>query len=837
MRCFLLSLLLSAVTVTVTVTTVTAQSDSSSSVLSTPFNPSFQSLAHAPCVTLFTREGKQGCGTSSRDVQTGRLQTYSGVEESLGPKEDAPYVALVPEQLLTKEGLQDILANNKQGFLQGILITNTSTTSTTTSTDADAVVEEDAEDADATAVTTVTAVTSSNPYYSPSSRSPNGKRTPSQFLNYGNSAYGWNSNGDALLQLDFKGIPMAYVLDRDVSNALLQEAGGDVVAEFNYYMGPAVSTHGELNSATCLSWKDAVDNVWRPKCLPLGGNSVWATVYVDPQGSQRRERDLKEKEKEKEQSNDEETAETKVDKKKTRQLEDADNADGSVFFLTASMDANSLFHEATPAANEAATNILTLLLAAKLLGSVQFTHTTEIVVALFQTEAFGFVGSRRFLKDISSFACQSDPVASVAKNKTTEQACLNPLRPSLEFTKILDPNADGTNSRSILGMLSVDQLGVLTTDQNLYIHSDGSDYGNFLSEVLQAVPGNGYTISEVEPEADDDHFDGDDVTLPPTPLTSLLSLGTGGGGAVLTGYANTFNPTAHYGSHRDSVSYQTMNLEAIATAATTLARTAIAAAYDGGQLDSDTASAYALTILPDSLAADDATLVELADCLYVNGNCPLLLKYAKVEAATESKKTGFSIGTGNALGNPPNYYTDVFNGANGQPFVKVGDRTYGNYDGTDDYGKNSADAFGVQPSLLENAVRGLLNDYLGRPVSAALKSCKKTSDCANVEYCDEQAAVCTGGRQCVCRQAHFHIALDEALVATNVTGYFQVSDDDEGLSALYTEPYWSSTVGVKVYRDSDAGSTVAILLGTFVLGASIAATFVMKRTMRKEKLY
>lgn len=756
-------LLLSQLFVTVSLM-VFHSASASSSLLSQPFTSSFYSLAHAPCVSLYTRDGKQGCGTSSRDVQTGVLHLYQG-EGSLGSKLDAPYVAVVPEELLSKDAVEDILSSNKKGFLQGILVTNSS----------------------------------ASIKYSPSSRSPNGKRTPSQYLNYGNSAYGWNSQGDALLQLDFKGVPMAFVIDREVSDSLLAEVGKDVVAEFNYYMGPV----SDMNSYKCLSWKDVSDSEWRPKCLPLGGQSVWSRVYENIAPNDRK-------------------------------LQDSSSATtgGNVFVLTASMDGNSLFHDATAAANEAASNILTILMASKMIGQAQFTQVNRIIVALFQGEAFGFIGSRRFLKDVTSFTCNASPVPSVAKNKTGEEACLDPLRPSLEFRKILG------DSGKIVGMLSVDQVGVLANSQNLYVHSDGTDYGGFLSAVLQGVAANGYTISQVAVNADDDHFNGNDVTIPPTPLTSLLSLTSGAtGGAVLTGYADTF--AGAYGSHRDSIYYQDMDLSAIATAATTLARAAVAAASDDGSLDSDTALAYALQVIPDSLATDDKDLLALADCLYKYGDCPLLLQYANIEAATEAKKTGLKIVSGTPLGTPPNYYASVFTGGQGQPFVTVNRIVYGSYVG-DEYGRHDTDAFGVQPSLLENAIRGLLNDYLGRPASTKVKSCKKTSDCGKVAYCADQEVICAGGHSCVCRQAHFHLAVDEAIVAApgNYTGRFLVEANDAGLSALYTEPYWDGSVGIKVYRNSNqTGSVVSMVVGSLVLLLSVGGTLLMKRTLVKEKLY
>ena len=62
-------------------------------------------------------------------------------------------------------------------------------------------------------------------------------------------------------------------------------------------------------------------------------------------------------------------------KNDNRKLEDA--ATSGVFMLTASMDVNSLFHDAMPAANEAATNILTILMASKLIGQAHSHPSTK----------------------------------------------------------------------------------------------------------------------------------------------------------------------------------------------------------------------------------------------------------------------------------------------------------------------------------------------------------------------------------------------------------------------------------------------------------------------------
>lgn len=706
-----------------------------------------------------------GCGTTDRTLQIGNLEYYAKEDWST-PTEK--YVVVLEDYLLSNELVQEFFSNNKNGLLQGLLVLN--------STKEGAAI------------------------YSPAVRGPSGKRTPAQKLNYGNSAYQWNIYGDGLSETALHGLPMAYVTQVDVSDTLRtasQNPSDDfsIVAEFNYYMGP-----DEMTSDICLSWVDQGDNVWRPKCLPLGGTSVWATA-----GTVSSARRLAAAAKE-------------------------------VVMVATSIDASSLFHDASPGINTAASNILTLLMAAKLVGGIDTSTIADlskkIAFGFFQGEAFGFLGSRAFLNDVMGFECATDmTVPSVWKTRNTslwpEMACLYPLRPSLEFQKL------GT----IAGMISVDQVAVLANAQQFYVHQDATGFGTFVSEVLQASSSNDYSVSAIQIQADDDHFSNGDVTVPPTPLTSLLSL-TGGatGGAVLTGFGKAF--AGYYHSHRDTTWDQIIDLNAIATAATLMARAAVAAAYDTGSFDSQTAAAYAVKVVPE-LSSDDSTMKTLKDCLFYNGDCDMLRNYAKMEQANDKSLTGIDLGIGIPLGSPPNYYVSVFDLNHGQPFVQVGEAWYGSYTGGD-YGKKESDTFGMRPSLLEMSIKGMLNDFLGRVTKVTLTNCKTTSDCSRIDYCSESAAICSGGNVCVCTQAHYHIALDEALLAApnNITGRFLVNGKDQGISGMYTEPNWSNEVGIRVYRDAEnSAGTKTLISGLFLAGFCVLSTTLIRSKMVKEKLY
>jgi len=648
---------------------------------------------------------------------------------------------------------------------------------------------------------------SSSTTSSPAATTPNGAGTPAQDLAYDDNAE-WNPNGNEIESLDLYGTPTMYVPDPTTSSYLLQVATEQqqqllvadksdpksyIVAELKSYMGGS-SSSAALTSEKCLSWRNT-DGSWRPKCLPLGGQSVWATSSS------------------------------------------TSSANAQVVYIAASMDGSSMFHDLAPSANAAASNILALLMAAKLVGQVdQSAFNKKIVFALFQGDSYGYMGSRKFFQDVSSnFKCYSQ-LYSQNSNKTFyyepfQDACLYPLRPSLAFQEEL-------SSLDVYGLLAVDQVGVLATPNTMYVHghnAPAASSGNsnaFIANVLMQLT-TSHITSVVEGDADN---------VPPTPLTSALKLSSSiGGGAVLAGYSGAGFSSADYRSHLDVSSK--ISLEAIASAATILARAAIAVSYDDGSENYATAAEYALSVVPE-LNGENSTYLSLSKCLLEDGNCDFLRQYVNVERANDIKRTGYDLGLQQSgLGTPPNYYVGVY-GSGRQPIAVVGSNWYGAYDNSNKkYGQSKGDSFILSPNALETSIHGLLNDFLGRPLSStSLKSCTTSDNCKDVKYCsssEKEYAVCTGGLVCVCARAHYHVAVDEAfeVPVNNSTGYFVISDKDEGVSAMYTEPYWDE-ISARVYREGNSQAGVwTTSFAVVVAVASYGASLALKSSLAKEKLY
>ena len=880
--------------------------------LNEPFhNDQFESLPHAPCVTLFHRSGRVGCGTYGHQVMNGRLLHWTSViknsdtdqEEEASASDNnqsnslnntiPPYVAVMDEESYTSVNIAKLVSYASQ-FIAG-----------------DHYGEIDAEDAAAgrsnralRGVLVLNATNTNSPaesyYTSPEPSSPQGQGTPSGKLTVGNT-YSWITNNnnnveeeesDGLTNTDMYGLPTAYVYDINTANylrsvaleqseALLSKATSSstdssssatvetdaypsILAEFNYYMGPGgeVDANGDAvyTSKACLGWKDS-NGEWSPQCAPLGGNSVWAV------------------------------AGTPI----SLGYNNNNNAAKPTILVSTSIDSTSMFHDVVPGASSAASNILTLLMASHLLGSTVPDSSLDtlygkITFAFFQGESYGYLGSRRFIKDVvEGFSCANgeEGVSSVYKTKgnndddkttttTIQRACLHPLRSDLTFQ----------NLGSIRGMIAVDQVGALGGTKNMYVHGGettdgGAGMAAFLSNVMVELSNDGggdYTVqasSVVGQQDQGGDDDGGTVPLPPTPLSSLVKISSSSvGGIVLSGYDDAFVANAVYHSHLDCISSKqlvSIDKEAIASAATLVARTAVAAAYQDADtgVDYETAAAYALQLLPNTVDSSSEIFTRLYDCLFEDGNCETFLNYGEVERANDASRTGTDLGMGVPLGTPPNYYVSIYESSNGQAFVRASGKYYGSLVGGEagedgevvkNYGDDEKDVFLVRPTLLETSIFGLLNDFLGRgsfvtsssgqdeAAPPSLTKCKKSSDCSSVSYCsasdssseEVRVPTCAGG-SCVCgSRSHYHPALDEALSpATNARpGRFVVNNNDEGTSAMYAEPYWSHYVGVRIYNDAGTtpgvyASSIGAVLATMCMGI----VWRLKRKLVKEKVY
>jgi len=774
-----------------------------------PFQSStFKHLKHSACVGLYNRNGRSGCGTTDREIQSGPLYYYNGAES---PPVETAYVAVLEEYKFSAKIVTSLMGQSGS-YLQGILVLNGTVTDNS---------------GDSTSA-------NMNGVVSPGSVYPLGSGTPSENIGYGNTEYPWNGNGDGMNQYDLYGVPIVYVNDEEPSQFIRQasqsqeqesEMGSKIMSNFNYYMGP-----DGITSTECLTWKDSHNDKWHPKCLPLGGASVWGFAGSPPPQQVFKSAAV-------DQGDDAANADGNG-----RKLKNNANIQYNVYesqkpaiIVGTSIDSTSMFHDLVPGTNEGATNTLTMLMAAYLIGQSVNDEALDalsnrIVFGFFEGEAYGYIGSRNFLNDVLNFSCDSNYlVNSVSNDANSELACLYPMRPNMKFKDIGE----------IAGVLAVDQVGINMEEGLLYVHNDGGgDFGSFLANVLKSSGTSYHTVASSEAQ---NNNNGGDYPYPPTPLTALQSISGGGySGAVLTGYDYVFPKRPPYQSHLNWGNGGEISLKSIASAATLMARTALAAAYDDGSFDYETAANYAANTVAE-LSPDNAILKQLYGCLVHNGDCRMLNKHANQDAKNERSRSSFEIGTGASLGTPPNYYVGVYSPENGQPFVRVGNQVYGAYNGAD-YGAKDSDAVGMQPRMLQQAIRNILNDFLGRgQTDGNGRSCSKESDCANIDYCltDSDSATCSAKGVCVCKRAYFHTALDTSITAAVNTdpGFFSLDYDDEQ-SPIWTEPFWSSTVGVKMYRDTPIGPGY-LVLGAGLLSVLIALSFTgkVKSGLQKEKVY
>ena len=428
------------------------------------------------------------------------------------------------------------------------------------------------------------------------------------------------------------------------------------------------------------------------------------------------------------------------------------------------LDSSAMFHDLAYGADAAASSIVALLAAADALSRTDVaTQTYQVMFALFQGEQWGRIGSRRWLTEVETFACTAN--VSAADSPNGRPYCAQPLRSDVAFASLA--------LRDFAFVMAVDQVGRPGLDR-LYVHEfdarpvpTNATYLT-LNAVLAGAGLGGLTVG----------LAGTTAAPPPTSLLSWqdrdapLAID----GAVLSEY-NTQFQSLYYHSEFDNASR--VDSGSVAAAATVIARGLYALAT--GIADPQAAAAA----VPADLAVNGSFVVELLACITVQAQCPLFGRLLALDAS----------GLAALLPNGPlSLYTSVYN----QPYTLGGG------------------GYVLQPSPLEAVARNSLA-YSSSLPSQRAGPCGTTADCT--ARLGSRAYECILA-ECIIANAFYHDALSPALAPQG--GLANAYDVNAGLTTgedvLWTEPYWSASIGASVFLKDSAGVEGG------VLGAGIVVT-------------
>jgi hypothetical protein len=451
-------------------------------------------LAQAACYRLFSREGDVGCRTPSSGGSSGALfeiGSYGDVAAARGLDMDLAYI--VPAALLNSNSSLLAALHRPQGV---ILVEDYLDIDTDTDTDID---------------TEAGSGSGSGSGVSPDVRSPQGRGTPQRDLTlFPDTA--WNLQGSGMAYESFR---LPIVRADPFENHFLRSYAAENRrygyrstrvnhVDFSFYMG-----RGGLTSRDCLEWRD-IYGQRSPQCVPLGGQSVWGTAgHLD-----------------------------------TRRK----------VLGTVGMDSTALFHDLAFGANDAAATVAAFLGAAEAIG--RYPHAElehQILLFAANAEEWGYAGSRRFAKDLSSFTC-ANPVPVTRSHASGLPMCADPVYPSTLFERILNGHANASSSTAAADMLkggvALDQIGsVLQATPGggtaLWVHALDPASGTAADIRAAAASVPGVELTSLE-----------QASLPPSPLSAFTRTfaGLGAESAVIAGYGAAFQDP-RYHSHYDNATY------------------------------------------------------------------------------------------------------------------------------------------------------------------------------------------------------------------------------------------------------------------------------------------
>jgi nicastrin len=240
------------------------------------------------------------------------------------------------------------------------------------------------------------------------------------------------------------------------------------------------------DSETCLR---------RGRCDPLGGKSIWSAFGpIDP--------------------------------------------NKEIILAIAQIDSNAFFHDLAVGADSSMSGAIALLLAAKQLQYAFQKNllTKQLVFAFFTGEAWGYIGSKRFVKDITSFTCKETVDGT--------DRCNEPPTPTLAFQNIkLD---------KISAIIELNQVGQLPpSDTNnrsqIFIHWEKPNQSSNQADLLAALS----TVrNKVNSTVDLRYASANTPGIPPSSLMSFVANNPNQAGVVLTGFDRNYT-NKYYGSRFD----------------------------------------------------------------------------------------------------------------------------------------------------------------------------------------------------------------------------------------------------------------------------------------------
>eukprot|EP01105_Mastigella_eilhardi_P018733 TRINITY_DN4364_c0_g1_i1.p1 TRINITY_DN4364_c0_g1~~TRINITY_DN4364_c0_g1_i1.p1 ORF type:complete len:666 (-),score=152.19 TRINITY_DN4364_c0_g1_i1:83-2080(-) len=354
------------------------------------------------------------------------------------------------------------------------------------------------------------------------------------------STVAWNAVGDSMMFRKYD-YPMWAVFGNDSTSVRSLAVKNQKGKYPKWAVEISTFMHGAADSETCLR---------RGMCVPLGGKSVWSTL--EPLTGK------------------------------------------PVIFTTSTLDSNAMFHDHAKGADAGISGVVTLLAAEIALHNVDTSSfTSDIVFSFLNGEAWGGLGSKKFLHDIQTFKCNE-------YSATTWGQCVDPFMVSTEFLKI--------NLANVSAVLDVSQVALPTAVQGtptLFLHQHvDTPATTQLLQKLQAQSSAALQFSPVGVQ---------DWGIPPSPAMSFVQLGIGSGGTgpaaapvvVLADHQREYR-NAYYHSHYDA------DIDAAETLCAGAGKLARALFELASPLQA-----------PDSLQADCGLVSELWYCLTVNLKCRL----------------------------------------------------------------------------------------------------------------------------------------------------------------------------------------------------------------------